>query len=116
MTEIREAEEAFHKDVTELANAFADKFSKGEIENALSYPDDIHSVRACARVLTACLTLPRLPQMLRDKAVLTNVLNAGHDVTLANIDGKVSLCVLRSPVTFWQPHVCVNRRTRSLRQ
>ena len=47
VTEMREAEEKFHKDMSDAALHFADKFSKGEVENALDYPDDIHAVRLC---------------------------------------------------------------------
>jgi hypothetical protein len=50
VAEIRESEETFHKEVTELSNAFSDRFSKGEIENALDYPDDIHTVCLCVCV------------------------------------------------------------------
>ena len=44
VTEVREAEEKFHKEMGDAAMHFSDKFSKGEIENALDYPDDIHAV------------------------------------------------------------------------
>lgn len=59
VTEVREAEESFHKEVTELSNAFADRFSKGEIENALEYPDDIHAVRHRAWLRVGCHGLAR---------------------------------------------------------
>ena len=44
VTEIREQEEKFHKELSDAAVIFSDKFSKGEVENALEYPDDIHAV------------------------------------------------------------------------
>ena len=44
VTEIREQEEKFHKEMGDACMLFADKFSKGEVENALEYPDDIHAV------------------------------------------------------------------------
>jgi hypothetical protein len=50
VTEIREHEEKFHKEMSDAALIFSDKFSKGEIENALDYPDDVHAV--CMLCLT----------------------------------------------------------------
>ena len=44
MAEIREHEELFNKDITDICVAFFDKFSKGDVDSSLEIPEDLHIV------------------------------------------------------------------------
>lgn len=70
MSDVREAEEHWYKEMTDICVAFYEKLTKGEIENALDIPDD-------------------LMRLLQEKSTLTNAINAAHDGHLVAIDAKV---------------------------
>lgn len=67
--EVRDAEATMHKDLTDVASLFLERFLKGEIENAMELPDSLIAV-------------------LNDKTTLTNLINGVHDTHLLAIDTK----------------------------
>lgn len=70
MSNIRETEEIYYTEVTNVCVRFFELYSKGELETSLEITDELHS-------------------LLRDKTTITNVITAAHDMCLLKIDGKV---------------------------
>ena len=67
--DIRETEETYFKEVSEVSVVFLEKYAKGEKEEGIEVPDDLH-------------------MLLRDKTVLLNVVTQAHDGHLSAIDSK----------------------------
>lgn len=53
IAEVRNEEEQFHKDVTDISVAFLDRFSKGEVDGPVDIPDELLDVGCTCTVAVA---------------------------------------------------------------